>query len=157
MKLFIGGLSWNTNDQSLRTKFEEFGQVEDAVVIKDRESGRSRGFGFVTFTNDNEAESALKNMNETEFEGRTIRVDKAGDRPEGGSRPSGGRSGGYGGSGGYRSGGSRYGDRSYGSGDRTERSYGGSSGGDRSYGGSRSYGGRSGDRADRPRRDYDDN
>ena len=126
-KLFVGGLSWETTDESLRAKFEEFGSVEDAVVLKFRDTGRSRGFGFVTFQNTEEAEAAIEAMNEKDFEGRTIRVDKAGDRPAG-DRPSGGgfrggRGGFRGGRGGY--GGDRGGDRSYGGGDRGERSYGG--------------------------------
>ncbi|KAH0317503.1 hypothetical protein KCU84_g12913, partial [Aureobasidium melanogenum] len=76
-KLFIGGLAWHTDDVALRTKFEEFGVVEEAVVVKDRDTGRSRGFGFVRFSNEEEADAAIKAMNEIEFDGRTIRVDKA--------------------------------------------------------------------------------
>ncbi|KAK6358519.1 hypothetical protein TWF730_007849 [Orbilia blumenaviensis] len=76
-KLFVGGLAWHTDDQTLRTKFEEFGQVEEAVVVKDRDTGRSRGFGFVRFTNEADATVAMNAMNNTEFDGRYIRVDKA--------------------------------------------------------------------------------
>lgn len=130
MKLFIGGLSWNTTDESLRGGFERFGKIGEVAVVRDRESGRSRGFGFVTFENEEEAQAAISEMNGTEFEGRTIRVDKAGDRPEGGNRPFGGRNsynGGYrnrdGAEGGYRSRGYGDRDRSYG-----ERSYGNRSG-----------------------------
>lgn len=114
-KLFIGGLSWDTTDESLRAKFEEYGAVEDAVVLKFRETGRSRGFGFVTFQNTEEAEAAMEAMNEKEFEGRTIRVDKAGDRPSGSQ--GGFRSGGGRGRGGFRSFG--------GNGDRPPRNFGG--------------------------------
>ncbi|KAK5277253.1 hypothetical protein LTR16_010039, partial [Cryomyces antarcticus] len=62
-KLFIGGLAWHTDDQTLRTKFEEFGQVEEAIVVKDRDTGRSRGFGFVRFAQESEADAAINNMN----------------------------------------------------------------------------------------------
>ncbi|KAF9306575.1 hypothetical protein BG003_000992 [Podila horticola] len=84
VKLFVGGLSWNTDDRSLRTKFEEFGQVEDALVIRDRETGRSRGFGFVTFTTSEEADTAISSMNDQEFDGRTIKVDRASGSSGGG-------------------------------------------------------------------------
>jgi len=108
-KLFIGGLSWNTDDRSLRQKFEEFGQVQEAVVVKDRETGRSRGFGFVTYSTDEEATAAVDAMNDQEFDGRRIRVDKASDRGSGGGRGGGGGygGGGYGGGGGggYQGGG----------------------------------------------------
>jgi len=83
-KLFIGGLAWHTDDTTLRTKFEEFGQVEEAVVVKDRDTGRSRGFGFVKFSNEADADAAIGAMNNVEFDGRTIRVDKATDRAAGG-------------------------------------------------------------------------
>jgi len=99
-KVFIGGLAWHTDDATLRTKFEEFGNVEEAVVVKDRDTGRSRGFGFVRFTQESEAEAAISAMNNVEFDGRTIRVDKASDR-------SNARAGGpgFGGRGGYNAGG----------------------------------------------------
>jgi RNA recognition motif-containing protein len=98
-KLFIGGLAWHTDDQTLRAKFEEFGQVEEAVVVKDRDTGRSRGFGFVRYAVEEHADSAIQNMNDTEFDGRRIRVDKATDR-RGGGGGGGGFGGGYGGGGG---------------------------------------------------------
>jgi len=108
-KLFIGGLSWNTTDDSLRHKFEEFGNVEEAVVVKDRDTGRSRGFGFVRYSSDEEADAALNAMNDQEFDGRRIRVDRASDRGGGGGG-GGGRGGGYGGGGGgYGGGGGGYG------------------------------------------------
>ncbi|KAF2742591.1 RNA-binding domain-containing protein, partial [Sporormia fimetaria CBS 119925] len=94
------GLAWHTEDSTLRQKFEEFGQVEEAVVVKDRDTGRSRGFGFVRFAKEQEADDAMQNMNNTEFDGRQIRVDKASDRGSGGGGRGGGR-GGYGGGGGY--------------------------------------------------------
>ncbi|KAI4631999.1 uncharacterized protein J4E87_002707 [Alternaria ethzedia] len=143
-KLFIGGLAWHTDDQALRQKFEEFGQVEEAVVVKDRDTGRSRGFGFVRYAQDTEADAAMQAMNNEEyvfsaftyhptvdtadsprFDGRRIRVDKASDRAGGGAP----RGGGYGGGGGgYRGG--------YGGGQG-----GGYGGGDRGYGGGGQGGG----------------
>ncbi|KAF3001874.1 hypothetical protein E8E13_005470 [Curvularia kusanoi] len=123
-KLFIGGLAWHTDDATLRQKFEEFGQVEEApltplqVVVKDRDTGRSRGFGFVRFASDAEADTAMQNMNNIEFDGRTIRVDKASDRAGGGGGGGrggyGGGRGGYGGGGGYNGGGGYSGGRGYG-------------------------------------------
>ncbi|KAH6998139.1 hypothetical protein BGZ61DRAFT_525481 [Ilyonectria robusta] len=95
-KLFIGGLAWHTEEGTLRQKFEEFGPVEEAVVVKDRDTGRSRGFGFVRFTQDEDAQKAIAAMNNIEFDGRTIRVDKASD-----NGPRGGFGGGRGGGGGY--------------------------------------------------------
>ncbi|KAI9695633.1 MAG: hypothetical protein M1820_008480 [Bogoriella megaspora] len=123
-KLFIGGLAWHTDDVTLRTKFEEFGQVEEAIVIKDRDTGRSRGFGFVRFASDAEADNAIQQMNNIEFDGRVIRVDKASDRASGGG---GGGGGSYGGGRGGGYGGGRGG-------------YGGGGGGG-NYGGSYGYGG----------------
>lgn len=122
-KLFIGGLAWHTDDQALRQKFEEFGNVEEAVVVKDRDTGRSRGFGFVRFSQDSEADAAMQNMNNVEFDGRTIRVDKASDRTGGGG---GGRGGGYGGYRGGGGGGGGYGQGGYGGG---RGGYGGGGGG----------------------------
>ncbi|KAF4504971.1 hypothetical protein G6O67_006973 [Ophiocordyceps sinensis] len=103
-KLFVGGLAWHTDEATLRQKFEEFGPVDEAVVVKDRDTGRSRGFGFVRYTNDNDAEAAITAMNNIEFDGRTIRVDKASDRGGGRGGPSGfggGGRGNYSGGGGY--------------------------------------------------------
>lgn len=100
-KVFIGGLAWHTDDATLRQKFEEFGTVEEAVVVKDRDTGRSRGFGFVRFAQESEAESAIAAMNNVEFDGRQIRVDKASDKSSN-PRPGGG----FGGRGGYNAGGS---------------------------------------------------
>ena len=137
-KIFVGGLAWATTDEGLRTACEEFGTVTDAKVITDRDSGRSRGFGFVTFTTEEEAQAALEGLQNTELDGRTIRVDSAQERPQRGPRGGGGGGyrggrGGGGGRGGYRGGGDRGGDRGGyrgGGGDR-----GGYGGGDRgSYG-----------------------
>lgn len=97
-KLFVGGLSWGTTDEGLEQAFSRFGEIVEAKVITDRETGRSRGFGFVTYTDEAAAEAAIAEMNNTQLDGRTIRVnaaDNQGRRPQGGPR-SGGR-GGYGG------------------------------------------------------------
>jgi RNA recognition motif-containing protein len=79
-KLFVGGLSWGTSDDGLRAAFEPFGEIVEAKVILDRDTGRSRGFGFVTFSDDAAATRAIEEMNGTELEGRAIRVDEAHDR-----------------------------------------------------------------------------
>jgi cold-inducible RNA-binding protein len=76
-KLFVGSLSWNTNDEGLRDAFAVHGEVTEAVVVSDRDTGRSRGFGFVTFEDDDAADKAIAALNGTELDGRTIRVDVA--------------------------------------------------------------------------------
>jgi RNA recognition motif-containing protein len=99
-KLFVGSLSWNTDDEGLQNAFSNFGDVTEAVVITDRETGRSRGFGFVTFSEDSSAEEAQAALDGTELDGRTIRVNEAHDRRRNG--------GGGGGRGGYGGGGDRW-------------------------------------------------
>ena len=128
-KIFVGGLSWGTTDESLRAAFEPFGEVVDARVIKDRDTGRSRGFGFVTFEDASSVAEAQAQMNETELEGRVIRVSEAEERPNRGPRREGGGRGGYGG--GRRGGGGGYGG-------------GGGGGGGGGYGGGGYGGGRQG-------------
>ncbi|PMD39814.1 hypothetical protein L207DRAFT_401798, partial [Hyaloscypha variabilis F] len=93
--ILTSGLAWHTDENALRQKFEEFGAVEEAVVVKDRDTGRSRGFGFVRYTQEADAEAAITAMNNIEFDGRTIRVDKASERGSGGG--GGGFGGGRGG------------------------------------------------------------
>jgi RNA recognition motif-containing protein len=83
-KLFVGGLSFNTTEESLRQTFSPFGTLVEVKIITDRDSGRSRGFGFVSFDNDDDAEQALQKTNGTELDGRMIRVDHANDRGRGG-------------------------------------------------------------------------
>jgi len=78
-KIFVGGLSWNTNSEGLKSAFEHAGDVVDAKVIEDRETGRSRGFGFVTFRSSDAVTKALS-LNGTDLDGRTIRVDRASAR-----------------------------------------------------------------------------
>lgn len=80
-KLFVGGLSWDTNDSSLDAAFSRFGTVREAKVITDRETGRSRGFGFITFEAPADAEAALDVMDGSELDGRSIRVNIAEDKP----------------------------------------------------------------------------
>jgi len=80
-KLFVGGLSWDTNDASLDAAFSRFGPVREAKVITDRETGRSRGFGFVTFDAAADAETAIDVMDGSELDGRSIRVNIAEDKP----------------------------------------------------------------------------
>ncbi|XVF65322.1 hypothetical protein PTKIN_Ptkin09bG0238600 [Pterospermum kingtungense] len=108
-KLFIGGLSYGTDDQSLKEAFAAFGDVTEARVITDRDTGRSRGFGFVNFSDDESASSALSAMDGQELNGRNIRVSYATERSSG-PRSSGGGGGfqgdrgfggGFGGNSGY--------------------------------------------------------
>ncbi len=96
-KLFVGGLSWGTNDQSLRDAFANFGEVVEARVITDRESGRSRGFGFVNFSSGDSATNAMQEMDGKDLDGRSIRVNFANDRPAGPRFGGGNQEGGFGG------------------------------------------------------------
>jgi cold-inducible RNA-binding protein len=102
-RLFVGGLAWATDDESLRQAFEAHGEVVDAKVITDRDTGRSRGFGFVTFSTEEAAQAAMDAMNGAELDGRALRIDLAKERQGGGG--GGFRGGGGGGGGGYRGGG----------------------------------------------------
>lgn len=85
-KLFVGGLSFNTTDEGLHQAFGTFGTIVEAKIITDRDSGRSRGFGFVSFSEEDDAERALQQMNGTELDSRTIRVDHATERQRDGGR-----------------------------------------------------------------------
>lgn len=76
-KLFVGGLSWDTTAEDLRAAFSKFGNIVDVAVIPDRATGRSRGFGFVTFENRADADEAVKQMHGTELDGRTLKVNRA--------------------------------------------------------------------------------
>ena len=76
-KLFVGNLSWDTEDQQLNDAFAQYGEIEEAVVIKDRQSGRSKGFGFVTFVDEAAGEAAIEAMNGTELDGRPLTVNEA--------------------------------------------------------------------------------
>ncbi|MBZ0271083.1 RNA-binding protein [bacterium] len=92
-KLFVGSLSWNTTDDTLREAFARFGEVTEAKVILDRETGRSRGFGFVTFAGNDEATRAREQLDGSMLDGRNIRVNEAIDK---GPRTGGGGGGGFG-------------------------------------------------------------
>jgi RNA recognition motif-containing protein len=94
-KLYVGNLPFSITDAELRDAFEKHGGVESANVISDRETGRSRGFGFVEFTDAKSAETALQSMNGADLGGRALRVNEAFDRRAGG----GGGGGSYGGGG----------------------------------------------------------
>ena len=118
-KLFVGGLSWGTTDEGLHGAFSRFGEIVEAKVITDRETGRSRGFGFVTFANDEGATSAISEMDGADLDGRTIKVNEAedkGPRGGGGGGGGGGYGGGRGGRGGSKGGGGRGGPRGGGGG-----------------------------------------
>jgi RNA recognition motif-containing protein len=99
VKLFVGGLSFSTSNERLREAFAACGQVESASVVTDRDTGRSRGFGFVEMATPEEAEQAISKLNGTSLDGRTIQVEKAKAPGTGGGRGGGGR-GGFGGGGG---------------------------------------------------------
>ncbi|HEY4289820.1 MAG TPA: RNA-binding protein [Puia sp.] len=106
MKLFVAGLPFDVNDQELKEMFEAYGTVDSAKVITDRETGKSRGFGFVEFPTDAEAEAAIKALNGGSLEGRELTVKVAEDRPgNGGGGSRGGNSRGGNGSGGFNRGG----------------------------------------------------
>ena len=105
-KLFIGGLSFSTTDERLRELFAAAGTVESAAVVTDRDTGRSRGFGFVEMSTAEEAAEAVKKFNGQEVDGRTLKVELANPSGSGGGR----------GGGGYRSGGGGGGNRGGGGG-----------------------------------------
>lgn len=103
MKLYVGNLSFNTNNQDLSDLFTTIGTVQSANVIEDRDTGRSRGFGFVEMSNKEDGERAIAELNGKEVDGRTLKVNEA--KPQGDRNGGGGR-GGFGG-GGNRGGGFR--------------------------------------------------
>lgn len=107
-KLYVGNLPYSANDSSLKEKFSAFGSVESSKVITDRDTGRSKGFGFVEMGSEEDAEAAISKLNGTDFEGRSMVVTEA--KPMAPREDRGGRSGGGGGFGGNR-GGSGGGDR----------------------------------------------
>lgn len=90
MRMYVGNLPYDTNDEGLRAIFEEFGTVTDVKVIMDRETGRSRGFGFVEM-DDESARRSMEELNGREIGGRTLRVNEAEERQRGGGGGGGGR------------------------------------------------------------------
>lgn len=87
MNIYAGNLSYDTSEAGLRAAFEAFGSVKSAAVISDRDTGRSRGFGFVEMDDDSEAKAAIDGLNGTELDGRTLTVNEARPRAErGGGR-----------------------------------------------------------------------
>ncbi len=109
MNIYVGNLSWQMTDEDLRTLFEQYGSVTSAKIVKDKVSGRSKGFGFVEMPEDGEAQNALSSLYESEVLGRKIIVNEAQPKPQGNGGGGGGfkkRSfGGGGGGGGYKKGG----------------------------------------------------
>lgn len=97
MKLYVGNLSFSTTEEALQNEFSAHGQVEEVAVITDRDTGRPRGFAFVTMNNDAEARAAIEGLNGTEVDGRTITVNEA--RPKSSAGGGGGRGGPRGGGG----------------------------------------------------------
>jgi len=86
MKLYVGNLSFDTNESGLEQHFANYGRVDDVAVITDRETGRSRGFGFVTMSNDDEAKAAMEATNGTELDGRELNVNEARPKSDNGGR-----------------------------------------------------------------------
>jgi RNA recognition motif-containing protein len=104
--LYVGNLSYGTSSADLEQLFSQFGSVQSAQVVQDRETGRSKGFGFVEMSNDNEAQAAINGLHEKQHDGRPLTVNEARPREE---RGGGGGYGGGGGRGGYGGGrGGRY-------------------------------------------------
>ena len=106
-KLYVGNLSFNTSNEDLQELFGQSGTVESVTVVEDRETGRSRGFGFVEMSSKEEGEAAIQSLNGKEIDGRALNVNEARPREDRNSGGGGGR-GGYGGGGGGNRGGSRY-------------------------------------------------
>ena len=103
-KLYVGNLPYSVRDESLQQAFSQFGEVRSAKVMTDRDTGRSKGFGFVEMGSDAEAQAAIRGMNGQPLEGRAIVVNEARPKED---RPGGGYGGGGGGRGGYGGGGGR--------------------------------------------------
>lgn len=109
MNIYVGNLSWQMTDDDLRTLFEQYGSVTSAKIVKDKASGRSKGFGFVEMPEDGEAQNALTSLYESEVLGRKIIVNEAQPKPQNGGGGGGFKKrsfgGGSGGGGGYKKGG----------------------------------------------------
>jgi len=90
VNIFVGNLSFNSTEDGLRVLFEQHGEVSSARIISSRETGRSRGFGFVEMPNDDEARAAIAALNGTDLDGRDLRINEANEKPDrgsGGGRP----------------------------------------------------------------------
>jgi cold-inducible RNA-binding protein len=109
MKLYVGNLSFQTTSEDLQQLFAQAGTVESATVVEDRDTGRSRGFGFVEMASKEEGEKAIEQFNGTDMNGRNLTVNEARPREDRGNRGGGG--GGGGGRGGYGGGANRGGGR----------------------------------------------
>lgn len=138
-KIYVGNLPWRATDAQLSELFGAHGDVTEAKIVTDRETGRSRGFGFVTMTDDGAAQNAIRAMNGYSLEGRNLVVNEARDQGGGGGggfRRGGGGGGGYGGGGGGRGGygGGGGGGGGYGGGGGGRGGYGAGGGGGRGYG-----------------------
>src|SRR5947207_8026803 len=119
MKLYVGNLAFQTSSEDLQQLFAQAGTVESASVVEDRDTGRSRGFGFVEMASKEEGEAAIAQFNGKEFNGRNLTVNEARPREDRGNRGGGGGRGGFGGGGGrggYGGGGNRGGGGGYGGG-----------------------------------------
>ncbi|XBH66554.1 hypothetical protein VPH35_095030 [Triticum aestivum] len=138
-RCFVGGLAWATDDHNLQQAFSQYGEILDAKIINDRETGRSRGFGFVTFGSEESMRQAIEEMNGKELDGRNITVNEAQSRRSGGGGGGGGYGGQRGGSGGYGGGGGGYGGQ--GGGGYGQGGGGGYGQGGGGYGGQRGGGG----------------
>jgi RNA recognition motif-containing protein len=114
MNIYVGNLPYNATEEQLRNMFSQHGEVSSASIIKDRDTGRSKGFGFVEMPDDSAAEEAIQALNESDMNGRNIKVNQARPKEE---RPRGGDRGGYRSDRGGDRGGYRGGDR----GDRGDR------------------------------------
>lgn len=120
-KLFVGNLSYNVTSEQLTEKFSEFGTVVEAIVMTDKFTGRSKGFGFVTMSSADEANAAVTALNETEWEGRNMVVNVARPKAPRENRGFGGGSYGGGSRGGFNRGGSSSGGRDFRRSDRGDR------------------------------------
>ena len=96
-KLYAGNLAYSVNDNGLKDLFSQYGNVRSAQVVKDRDTGRSKGFGFVEMEDSNDAKAAIENLNEHEHEGRPLTVNEARPREDRGGGGGGGNRGGGGG------------------------------------------------------------
>jgi RNA recognition motif-containing protein len=130
MNIYVGNLSWSMTDDDLNNLFSQYGTVSSAKILKEKNTGRSKGFGFVEMPDEDAAKTAIATLNESEVQGRKLIVNESQPRPEGSGYKKSGGGGGYGGG---RSGG-------YGGG-RSGGGYSGGRGGGGGYGGGRGSGG----------------